>query len=221
MHALRPVKIRHGRIGILIIATMALVLIAVAAVNFQQILISPSTQSNQIASSPLAMQFPPSTSSEPVVPKTVLEPSDIFGEDVASLEEAQNRSNFKVLSPRAAPAGYSLARIGVNIASLPQGQAAIVNLRYSGGGHEFIISQRADGTNMGSVDELLPKWPGFVKVDVNGCASIGHEKSSQTVRGETWPVPASVMWWCDGVIRTVLSYDLSLAEVHAIAKSMQ
>lgn len=212
MHTLRSPQAKYGRMGLVLMAAVALGLVAVMAVDSQRPL-SPSSAPPAQVASPLAMQ--PSTSEEGVVAKTIIEPPHLFGEEVASLTEAQGRVRFKVLAPSAVPAGYRLTRIGVSP------RTAVVNLEYLNGERKFTISQRADGTALGSADEVVRQWPGFEKVDVNGCAGVGHEKGGQTVRGVTSSVPASVMWWCDGVIRTILSYDLSLAEVQAIAESMQ
>jgi hypothetical protein len=220
MCASRFLKTYRKPVLLAILAMLILGLLAVAAVGLARPSDVLLSQKSAKSADSLSQQ-PSAAASEVPLPKMVKEPPDIGGDQIASLEEAQSRVNFKILVPRNAAQGFTLARIGVRPVSTALGNFGILSLKYSGGGREFQIWQRSDGTDMGSVDELLPKWPGFQKVDINGCAGVGHEKSSQTVRGETLPVPASVEWWCDGVVRTVLSYDLSLAEVQAIAESMK
>lgn len=215
-------KVRSRRLVLTVVALLILGLFAAAAVDFKQPLSGLSTQREQGIAGALASQTQAPTSSESILSKTVEHEPLFWGEPVASLQEARALVPFAVLVPQSLPEGFSLVWIGAQRYSLPSGQATNLNLGYSVGEHKFIVEQRQDGSIMPPVtDNLLAQLNRHQKATIKGCLGIGHERETVTVRGQGQQTPTSVMWWCDGVIRTVLSYDLSLAEVQAIAESMQ
>jgi len=148
-----------------------------------------------------------------------------FGNQAASVEEAQERVKFEIAVPRVLPEGYELIWVGTSLRSFgdPEGRSIFSRLVYSDGQGYIIIHQvphREAPTNL--TDEYLSSHR-QQRVSIHGHPGMGHDRGMTAV--PIYVVPAQLQWWPPDQMRIILLDDenmyLTLADLIATAESME